>query len=427
MTRIFPIAPLFAPLVVSAANPYTARFGSSIVEPRTDPVKRLEAISTPEKPLTLPTVDYDKLAKGDPVAIKSMGESFATYGVVAVTNPMRPELMANLRNLGHTLFKTPTKTLAPYSFTDQFENFDFVNHENHRGFVNGLTTHHLIPCEADLEQGSTSTQPSHNFKYLYSHLTWFLHSHNNIYPPKSLFPTAKPVLEQAQQGFRKVAETVTRGVETHLKDDCQVFSKLIQHPKDSFSGDSFKLIYYPAASQELLSKFPSKNKFYRMFEHTDRSSLMTFVLNADVPGLELKLPQADGNYRWTPVKAQNKDDILVFVGGKGNLLSENRYKEIPHRIVGNRHQMQQPRFTVSYFLKPNLLAPWPSLQKATPLIYKGIPLKNGLQYALAAQNKTSAQEYQQHLAKQWMGYYELKEKIASLNKQPPSAKLEQTV
>ncbi|GFP93975.1 gibberellin 2-beta-dioxygenase 8 [Phtheirospermum japonicum] len=95
-----------------------------------------------------------------------------------------------------------------------------------------------------------------------------------------------------------------------------------------------------------LNKYPTcpvSPEIYGMVPHTD-SDFLTIVHQDQVGGLQLMKDS-----KWVAVKP-NKDALIVNIGDLFQAWSNNLYKSVEHKVMGNP---KMKRFSVAYFLCPS--------------------------------------------------------------------------
>ena len=121
-------------------------------------------------------------------------------------------------------------------------------------------------------------------------------------------------------------------------------SLTLDRPKNFFDskvekGNSLlRLIHYP----------PSNNKnMYRAREHED-INLITLLIGADEPGLEVK----DKSGNWLPVSS-SFNEIVCNIGDMMQLITDGKLKSTPHRVVKYNLNEKRSRYSIPFFLHPS--------------------------------------------------------------------------
>ena len=99
-----------------------------------------------------------------------------------------------------------------------------------------------------------------------------------------------------------------------------------------------RLIHYPPSNNE---------NIYRAREHAD-INLITLLIGANEPGLEVK----DKSNNWIPVSS-SYDDIVCNIGDMMQLITDQKLRSTPHRVVKYKTEEPKSRYSIPFFMHPS--------------------------------------------------------------------------
>ena len=99
-----------------------------------------------------------------------------------------------------------------------------------------------------------------------------------------------------------------------------------------------RLIHYPPSDNE---------NMFRAREHED-INLITLLIGADEPGLEVK----DKSGNWLPVSS-SFNEIVCNIGDMMQLITDGKLKSTPHRVVKYNLDEKRSRYSIPFFLHPS--------------------------------------------------------------------------
>ena len=99
-----------------------------------------------------------------------------------------------------------------------------------------------------------------------------------------------------------------------------------------------RLIHYPPSDNE---------NMFRAREHED-INLITLLIGADEPGLEVK----DKSGNWLPVSS-SFNEIVCNIGDMMQLITDGKLKSTPHRVVKYNLNEKRSRYSIPFFLHPS--------------------------------------------------------------------------
>ena len=115
-------------------------------------------------------------------------------------------------------------------------------------------------------------------------------------------------------------------------------------PQDYFEqstrcGNSLlRLIHYPPSNDD---------NMFRAREHAD-INLITLLIGANEPGLEVK----DKSGTWIPVSS-SYEDIVCNIGDMMQLVTDQKLKSTPHRVVKYKNDELKSRYSIPFFMHPS--------------------------------------------------------------------------
>ena len=86
---------------------------------------------------------------------------------------------------------------------------------------------------------------------------------------------------------------------------------------------------------------------FRAREHAD-INLITLLIGANEPGLEVK----DKSGTWIPVSS-SYEDIVCNIGDMMQLVTDQKLKSTPHRVVKYKNDELKSRYSIPFFMHPS--------------------------------------------------------------------------
>ncbi|KAK6144127.1 hypothetical protein DH2020_020947 [Rehmannia glutinosa] len=300
------------------------------------PEKRLSHIhvSTQE---SVPIIDVSKW-DDDPKVAESICEAAKKWGFFQIINHGVPlDVLENVKRAAHEFFELPVEERRKYL------------KENSPTQTVMLKTSFNPLAEKVLEWKD--------------YLVHFMGQGNNddfkLWPPVSRDQVLE-YMNWIKPVIRKLLEALLNGINVNQIDEVKE-SALMGSP-------AVTLLYYP--------KCPDPDLAAGAGPHSDISSI-TVLLQDDVGGLYVRLSESDQWIHVTPIKGA----LVVNIGDVLQILSNDRYKSVEHRVFVNG---SKDRVSVPVFVNPSsdaVIGPLPEVMEAgEKLVYKRVVYSDYFNY-----------------------------------------------
>ena len=263
----------------------------------------------------IPKISLKNLIDNDELTLTALSEALTNHGFFVITDHQIP----------HSLFN------QAYEFSEKFFNLPIKNKQSY-SFREFAGARGYTPFGKETALGETVPD-----------LKEFWH-HGPIIDKTFDNRIMKNIHVNEIKGFNEVFDKLFTEMNTLGSKLLSSISLTLDLPINFFDestkkGNSLlRLIHYP----------PSNNQnMFRAREHAD-INLITLLIGANEPGLEVK----DKSGAWIPVSSSYKD-IVCNIGDMMQLITDNRLKSTPHRVVKYKTDEIKSRYSIPFFMHPS--------------------------------------------------------------------------
>ena len=263
----------------------------------------------------IPKISLKNLINNDELTLIALSEALTNHGFFVITDHQIP----------HSLFN------QAYEFSEKFFNLPIKNKQSY-SFREFAGARGYTPFGKETALGETVPD-----------LKEFWH-HGPIIDKTFDNRIMKNIHVNEIKDFNEVFDKLFTEMNTLGSKLLSSISLTLDLPINFFDestkkGNSLlRLIHYP----------PSNNQnMFRAREHAD-INLITLLIGANEPGLEVK----DKSGAWIPVSS-SYEDIVCNIGDMMQLITDNRLKSTPHRVVKYKTDEIKSRYSVPFFMHPS--------------------------------------------------------------------------
>lgn len=263
----------------------------------------------------IPKISLKNLINNDELTLTALSEALTNHGFFVITDHQIP----------HSLFN------QAYEFSEKFFNLPIKNKQSY-SFREFAGARGYTPFGKETALGETVPD-----------LKEFWH-HGPIIDKTFDDRIMKNIHVNEIKGFNEVFDKLFTEMNTLGSKLLSSISLTLDLPINFFDestkkGNSLlRLIHYP----------PSNNQnMFRAREHAD-INLITLLIGANEPGLEVK----DKSGAWIPVSS-SYEDIVCNIGDMMQLITDNRLKSTPHRVVKYKTDEIKSRYSIPFFMHPS--------------------------------------------------------------------------
>ena len=263
----------------------------------------------------IPKISLKNLIDNDELTLTALSEALTNHGFFVITDHQIP----------HSLFN------QAYEFSEKFFNLP-INNKQSYSFREFAGARGYTPFGKETALGETVPD-----------LKEFWH-HGPIIDKTFDDRIMKNIHVNEIKGFNEVFDKLFTEMNTLGSKLLSSISLTLDLPINFFDestkkGNSLlRLIHYP----------PSNNQnMFRAREHAD-INLITLLIGANEPGLEVK----DKSGSWIPVSS-SFEDIVCNIGDMMQLITDNRLKSTPHRVVKYKTDEIKSRYSIPFFMHPS--------------------------------------------------------------------------
>ena len=263
----------------------------------------------------IPKISLKNLINNDELTLTALSEALTNHGFFVITDHQIP----------HSLFN------QAYEFSEKFFNLPIKNKQSY-SFREFAGARGYTPFGKETALGETVPD-----------LKEFWH-HGPIIDKTFDNRIMKNIHVNEIKDFNEVFDELFAEMNTLGSKLLSSISLTLDLPINFFDestkkGNSLlRLIHYP----------PSNNQnMFRAREHAD-INLITLLIGANEPGLEVK----DKSRAWIPVSS-SYEDIVCNIGDMMQLITDNRLKSTPHRVVKYKTDEIKSRYSIPFFMHPS--------------------------------------------------------------------------
>ena len=263
----------------------------------------------------IPKISLKNLINNDELTLIALSEALTNHGFFVITDHQIP----------HSLFN------QAYEFSEKFFNLPIKNKQSY-SFREFAGARGYTPFGKETALGETVPD-----------LKEFWH-HGPIIDKTFDNRIMKNIHVNEIKDFNEVFDELFAEMNTLGSKLLSSISLTLDLPINFFDestkkGNSLlRLIHYP----------PSNNQnMFRAREHAD-INLITLLIGANEPGLEVK----DKSGAWIPVSS-SYEDIVCNIGDMMQLITDNRLKSTPHRVVKYKTDEIKSRYSIPFFMHPS--------------------------------------------------------------------------
>jgi len=263
----------------------------------------------------IPKISLKNLINNDELTLTALSEALTNHGFFVITDHQIP----------HSLFN------QAYEFSEKFFNLPIKNKQSY-SFREFAGARGYTPFGKETALGETVPD-----------LKEFWH-HGPIIDKTFDNRIMKNIHVNEIKDFNEVFDELFAEMNTLGSKLLSSISLTLDLPINFFDestkkGNSLlRLIHYP----------PSNNQnMFRAREHAD-INLITLLIGANEPGLEVK----DKSGAWVPVSS-SYEDIVCNIGDMMQLITDNRLKSTPHRVVKYKTDEIKSRYSIPFFMHPS--------------------------------------------------------------------------
>ena len=263
----------------------------------------------------IPKISLKNLINNDELTLTALSEALTNHGFFVITDHQIP----------HSLFN------QAYEFSEKFFNLPIKNKQSY-SFREFAGARGYTPFGKETALGETVPD-----------LKEFWH-HGPIIDKTFDNRIMKNIHVNEIKDFNEVFDELFAEMNTLGSKLLSSISLTLDLPINFFDestkkGNSLlRLIHYP----------PSNNQnMFRAREHAD-INLITLLIGANEPGLEVK----DKSGAWIPVSS-SYEDIVCNIGDMMQLITDNRLKSTPHRVVKYKTDEIKSRYSIPFFMHPS--------------------------------------------------------------------------
>ena len=263
----------------------------------------------------IPKISLKNLINNDELTLTALSEALTNHGFFVITDHQIP----------HSLFN------QAYEFSEKFFNLPIKNKQSY-SFREFAGARGYTPFGKETALGETVPD-----------LKEFWH-HGPIIDKTFDNRIMKNIHVNEIKDFNEVFDKLFTEMNTLGSKLLSSISLTLDLPINFFDestkkGNSLlRLIHYP----------PSNNQnMFRAREHAD-INLITLLIGANEPGLEVK----DKSGAWIPVSS-SYEDIVCNIGDMMQLITDNRLKSTPHRVVKYKTDEIKSRYSIPFFMHPS--------------------------------------------------------------------------
>jgi len=285
--------------------------------------------------MELPVIDLNHSTSKDPEVAKQLIDSVSQYGFVYVKNNcgvIPPKDIDIIFHLSESFFKSSEEVKAPYKIKS-----------GSSGKNSGW-----FPMHGEiLDPGK---QARGDFKEAFN-MNEFRNGKAQQ-PLPSILSENEDRLNEFIEHCRNLCLSILRyfavglDIETGAGGD-EFFTRF--HDRSGPSGSVFRLLYYPAMSQEYECA-----KGIRAGAHSDYGSITLLFQRPGQPGLEILTDSSSDSWYPVPVNPTNEPElpILVNVGDLLSYWTNGLLKSAVHRVVFPNESTGRDRYSIAYFCHP---------------------------------------------------------------------------
>ena len=263
----------------------------------------------------IPKISLNNLLSNDSYSLELLSSALKNHGFFIITDHSIP----------HDLFQ------EAYAFSENFFNLD-ASIKNNYSFRKNAGARGYTPFGKETALGETVPD-----------LKEFWH-HGPIVDKTFDKRILKNIVVSEIDNFNNIFDKLFKEMNSLGLNLLSSISLTLDLPQDYFEqstkrGNSLlRLIHYPPSNNE---------NMFRAREHAD-INLITLLIGANEPGLEVK----DKSGTWIPVSS-SYEDIVCNIGDMMQLVTDQKLKSTPHRVVKYKNDELKSRYSIPFFMHPS--------------------------------------------------------------------------